>query len=56
MNRKKRSKVRRRTIMIDADNQYKLKILQANLIEKTNSTVSFSYVIGAILKRHYHIG
>ena len=56
MSRTKDGKIRRRTIMIDADNQYKLKILQAKLIEKTNSTMSFSSVIDAILTRHYHLG
>lgn len=42
--------------MIDAFNHYKLQQLQGQLIEKTNATVSFSYVVGEMLRRYYHIG
>ncbi len=48
--------LRRRTVMIDADNMAKLQMLQARLIEKTNSTVSFSFVVEEMLRRYYHIG
>ena len=48
--------IRRRTVMIDADNMAKLQMLQSRLIEKTNSTVSFSFVVQEMLRRHYHIG
>jgi len=52
----KDKKFRRKTIMIDAFNHYKLQQLQAKLIEKTSSSVSFSYVVVEVLRRHYHIG
>ncbi len=48
--------LRRRTVMIDADNMAKLQMLQARLIEKTNSTVSFSFVVEEMLRRYYHVG
>ena len=48
--------IRRRTVMIDADNMAKLQMLQAHLIEKTNSTVSFSFVVQEMLRRYFHIG
>ena len=56
MSRKVGAITTRRTVMIDAFNHYKLQSLQSKLIEKTNSTVSFSYVVGEVLRRYYHIG
>ena len=53
---KKEPKLLRRTIMLDADNSAKLKMLQARLIEKRNKTVSFSSVVEEVLRRHYHLG
>ena len=42
--------------MIDAHNHYKLQQLQARLIEKTNSTVSFSYVTIEMIRGYYKHG
>lgn len=55
MARKKDRNARRKTIMLDVDNRAKLKLLQANLIERTTGSVSFSYVIEEMLRRYYKL-
>ena len=46
---------RRKTIMLDINNRHKLQLLQAKLIEKTQNTVSFSYVLAEVLRRYYKL-
>jgi hypothetical protein len=43
--------IRRHTIVLDKDVETKLRHLQANLIKKTGSSVSFSAVINETLKK-----
>ncbi len=43
--------IRRHTIVLDKDIETKLRHLQANLIKKTGSSVSFSAVINQTLKK-----
>ena len=50
MKRAKGTKFIRKTIMIDANNHYRLQQLQAKLIAKTESTISFSYVVDEVLR------
>ncbi len=45
------SKVKRVTIMIDDDLDKKLRLLQAKMITETQATVSFSKVVGIILRK-----
>ncbi|MCZ6581666.1 MAG: hypothetical protein O6761_00625 [Thaumarchaeota archaeon] len=42
--------INRITIAIDTEIEKKLRIMQANLIKKTNKSVSFSHVLNNILK------
>ena len=53
---KKIRKTKRKTIMIDARNHFRLQILQSKLLEKSDGTVSFSYVVNEMLRRYYKIG
>lgn len=41
--------------MIDANNKYKLQMLQAKLIEVSERSISFSYVIEKMLGGYYLI-
>ncbi len=50
MKRAKGTEFIRKTIMIDANNHYRLQQLQAKLIAKTESTISFSYVVDEVLR------
>ena len=50
MARKKTGLTRRKTIMLDINNKYRLKMLQSKLIEITGNTISFSYVIQTMLQ------
>jgi hypothetical protein len=43
--------IKRHTIVLDSDIEAKLRNLQANLIKKTGSSVSFSSVISQTLKK-----
>jgi len=43
--------IRRHTIVLDEDLEKKLRHLQANLIKKTDKSVSFSKVINETLKK-----
>ncbi len=43
--------VKRVTIMIDDDNDKKLRLRQAKLIQQTQSSVSFSKVINQIIRK-----
>jgi len=42
---------KRVTVVLDDDTLRKLRVLQANMIKKTNENVSFSQVIGEMLKK-----
>jgi hypothetical protein len=44
--------VKRVTVMIDDEVDKKLRMLQAKLISKSNSSVSYSAVINDLLKKH----
>ena len=50
MSRKKGGPSRRKTIMLDINNKYRLKMLQSKLIEISGNTISFSYVIQIMLQ------
>lgn len=41
---------KRKTIMLDENNGHKLRALQAKLIELSNTSISFSYVIEKMLE------
>ncbi len=43
--------IRRHTIILDKDIETKLRHMQADLIKKTGSSVSFSAVINRMLKK-----
>jgi hypothetical protein len=43
--------IRRHTIVLDKDIESKLRSMQADLIRKTGSSVSFSSVINQMLKK-----
>lgn len=43
--------IRRHTIILDKDLEAKLRNIQADMIKKTGSSVSFSYVINQLLKK-----
>jgi hypothetical protein len=43
--------IRRHTIVLDKDIETKLRSMQADLIRKTGSSVSFSSVINQMLKK-----
>ena len=51
MDRKKLTLPRRKTVMLDANNHYRLQLLQSKLIEKSEMSVSFSYVINEMIRR-----
>jgi hypothetical protein len=55
MARKKDENARRKTIMLDVDNRAKLQMLQASMIEKSTTGVSFSRVVEEMLRRYYKL-
>jgi len=49
--RKKRTLPRRKTVMLDANNHYRLQMLQSKLLEKSEYSISFSFVVGEMIRR-----
>lgn len=43
---------KRKTVMIDDDNDKKIRLLQAKLIRETSSTISYSYALNYILRNN----
>ena len=49
MARKKDISRRRKTIMLDMNNKYKIQMLQAKLVEISENSISFSYAVEKVL-------
>ena len=51
MDRKKRTLPRRKTVMLDANNHYRLQYLQSKLLEKSEYSISFSFVVNEMIRK-----